>query len=150
VYFCLGSAAYIGLFVLEEERRFAFICDSRFFLYISRRRMLMNFELFWKEIEQNALSPDVVIKVQREQTILNAIAYRSKVTVGDLLPILKELSVSEMSVLYEELHYFEVMDADGNEFDYPNSHQTLMEINRSNGIANMIQSLPLDRKRRLL
>jgi hypothetical protein len=96
------------------------------------------------------MSPDDAIKEQREQTILNAIAYRSKVTVGDVLPILKELSVSTMTVLYEELHYFEVTDTEGNEFDYPNSHQTLMEINRSTGIANMIRALPLDRKRRLL
>ena len=52
--------------------------------------------------------------------------------------------------LFEELHYFDSMDSGEDEYDQNNAHQTIMEINRSNGIARFMMTLPSQRKRRLL
>ncbi|CAG7651423.1 hypothetical protein ACFQI7_28235 [Paenibacillus allorhizosphaerae] len=111
--------------------------------------MVIN-ERFWVGLESDALKQESVETLEMEQTLLHAIAYRPGAIVKDVLGVLNAMDVRKLMYLYEELYYFQPMDYDPDEFDQENSHQTLMEINRTIGISQMIRVLPIDRKRRLL
>lgn len=111
--------------------------------------MVIN-DRFWAGIESDALKSESVMRFENEQTLLHAIAYRPGAIVKDVLDVLKSMDVQTLRTLYEELYHYVASDYGSEDFDQENSHQTIMEINRTVGISQMIRTLPIDRTRRLL
>ncbi|MDQ0896404.1 MULTISPECIES: hypothetical protein [unclassified Paenibacillus] len=111
--------------------------------------MVIN-EMFWAGIKSDALNSEYVKRFEMEQILLHAIAYRPGAIVKDVLDVLKSMDVQKLKNLYEELYHYVAADYGSEDFDQENSHQTIMEINRTVGISDMIRALPIDRRRRLL
>lgn len=101
----------------------------------------MDMESFWKDVQQASSSMSNVELYEAGMMLLNDVAYTKATTFAEIRAF-NRLSSAEMEQFYEELYYFQTMDADGDEFDIENADQTLMWINRNIGIAGFLFNLP--------
>lgn len=108
----------------------------------------MNMDGFWGMVHQKAMSPEHVESAEKRMSIINDVAYSDAEELGDIR-CFAEVDSSQLSLLYEELYYYETDDT-GAEDDYGgnNSYQTIMDLNRISGLSKLLNRLPRYGKKR--
>ncbi len=112
----------------------------------------MKFDVFWEHVQSTAyVIPEDADQQERRLKVLDDVCYSSAAKMKDILPTLDSVTVNELKQMFEDLHHFECMEGEGNEFELHNSDQELMELNRSPAVCKAVRNLvPEKSKRRLL
>ncbi len=95
-------------------------------------------KVFWDFIDQHALEPNIAVKHERCQRILDHVCYSTVTKIWEFKGELDLVSTQDLKRMFDELFWFECMGVDGDEYEVRNANQDLMEINRGYGIFNKL------------